>query len=207
MGIVPAPGVNSSRRLAVAGALGVARDLGWVRFRLPENRRQIPRDVFGSGVVAGTARFGFELGTGVRTYMSASAPYLLAILVVLLGNAAWLIVVPMALGFGIGRSVGPAFHASGWSSDWRGLMKRIAAELPQLVRLRLRYCSRCIRGAHGRQLALSPWPPNPRCSRTIGSGPGWSVEQAAWRLGVSIRDYREIEAGARSRTGLAPGRL
>jgi predicted transcriptional regulator len=27
---------------------------------------------------------------------------------------------------------------------------------------------------------------------------GWSVGQAAWRLGVSIREYREIEASARS---------
>jgi transcriptional regulator with XRE-family HTH domain len=27
---------------------------------------------------------------------------------------------------------------------------------------------------------------------------GWSVEQAAWRLGVSVREYRELEAGARS---------
>jgi Helix-turn-helix domain len=24
---------------------------------------------------------------------------------------------------------------------------------------------------------------------------GWSVEQAAWRLGVSIREFRELEAG------------
>jgi len=27
---------------------------------------------------------------------------------------------------------------------------------------------------------------------------GWSVSQAAWRLGVSVREYREIEAGVRS---------
>jgi transcriptional regulator with XRE-family HTH domain len=27
---------------------------------------------------------------------------------------------------------------------------------------------------------------------------GWSVREAAWRLGVSIREYRELEAGARS---------
>ena len=27
---------------------------------------------------------------------------------------------------------------------------------------------------------------------------GWSVGQAAWRLGVSVQAYREIEAGARS---------
>lgn len=27
---------------------------------------------------------------------------------------------------------------------------------------------------------------------------GWAVGQAAWRLGVSIREYRELEAGTRS---------
>jgi predicted transcriptional regulator len=27
---------------------------------------------------------------------------------------------------------------------------------------------------------------------------GWSVGQAAWRLGVSPAEYRELEAGARS---------
>jgi predicted transcriptional regulator len=26
---------------------------------------------------------------------------------------------------------------------------------------------------------------------------GWSVGQAAWRLGVSVREYRELEAGER----------
>jgi transcriptional regulator with XRE-family HTH domain len=29
---------------------------------------------------------------------------------------------------------------------------------------------------------------------------GWSVGQAAWELGVSVREYRELEAGARSPT-------
>ena len=27
---------------------------------------------------------------------------------------------------------------------------------------------------------------------------GWSVGQVAWRLGVSVREYRELEAGGRS---------
>ncbi len=27
---------------------------------------------------------------------------------------------------------------------------------------------------------------------------GWSVGQAAWRLGMSVREYRELEAGERS---------
>ena len=26
---------------------------------------------------------------------------------------------------------------------------------------------------------------------------GWSVGEAAWRLGVTVREYREIEAGER----------
>jgi transcriptional regulator with XRE-family HTH domain len=26
---------------------------------------------------------------------------------------------------------------------------------------------------------------------------GWSIGQTAWRLGVSVREYREIEAGTR----------
>ena len=43
------------------------------------------------------------------------------------------------------------------------------------------------------------WRCCPRCSRRIGSG-GWSVGQAAWRLGVSLREYRELNAGARSLT-------
>ena len=27
---------------------------------------------------------------------------------------------------------------------------------------------------------------------------GWSVARAAWELGVSIREYRDLEAGARA---------
>jgi predicted transcriptional regulator len=29
---------------------------------------------------------------------------------------------------------------------------------------------------------------------------GWSVGQAAWRLSVTVREYRELEAGERSPT-------
>ena len=38
----------------------------------------------------------------------------------------------------------------------------------------------------------------PASSITIGSRAGWSVARAAWELGVSIREYRELEAGERS---------
>jgi hypothetical protein len=37
---------------------------------------------------------------------------------------------------------------------------------------------------------------------------GWSVDQAAWRLGVTVREYRELETGAcrrASRRGTGSG--
>jgi hypothetical protein len=30
---------------------------------------------------------------------------------------------------------------------------------------------------------------------------GWSISQTAWRLGVSVREYREIEAGSGADVG------
>ena len=64
--------------LAVA-VLGVAREAGWVRIPLPQNARQIPQEVLKYRIRRGALRFGFELGTGVRTYVSASAPYVVAL--------------------------------------------------------------------------------------------------------------------------------
>lgn len=103
---------------AVAVALlGVLRDAGVLPLPLPQNSRQIPRDVLSRGP-AGAARFGLELGTGVRTYLSASTPYVLA--------AALLLVAPGPLaaalagaGFGLGRAATPlARHASGAAAGW-----------------------------------------------------------------------------------------
>jgi hypothetical protein len=74
------------------------------KIRLPENRRQIPAQVFGMGLVHGAYRFGFELGTGLRTYVPSPAPYLL-LLVVLLGRPAFGDTLLIALGWGVGRSI------------------------------------------------------------------------------------------------------
>lgn len=91
--------------LAVA-VLAVLRDLGVLPVRLPQNSRQVPQDVLRSGLVRGALQFGFELGTGVRTYVSASAPYLLAVAVLLAGQrpAAALLA---GIGFGAGRAATP----------------------------------------------------------------------------------------------------
>ena len=71
---------------------------------LPETRRQIPAEIFGGSLVHGAYRFGFELGTGVRTYVPSSAPYIL-LLVVLLARPTLATAILIGLGFGLGRAV------------------------------------------------------------------------------------------------------
>lgn len=71
---------------------------------LPEARRQIPAVVFGGNLTRGAYRFGFELATGVRTYLPAAAPYVLA-LVILLARPTLLQAVLIGLGFGLGRAL------------------------------------------------------------------------------------------------------
>ena len=84
------------------------------RIVLPESRHQIPTDVFHGSLVSGAFRFGFELGTGVRTYAAASAPYIL-LLVVLVGwlPLGWALL--LSAGFGVGRALPLIIHMA--SSD------------------------------------------------------------------------------------------
>jgi hypothetical protein len=79
----------------------------WIK--LPEARRQIPTDVFAGSLMRGAFRFGFELGTGVRTYAPASAPYVL-LLVLLLGWLPLGSAVLLGLGFGLARAIPLMIH-------------------------------------------------------------------------------------------------
>lgn len=74
------------------------------RLPLPETRRQIPVEVFHRGWIRGAYRFGFEMGTGVRTYVPTVAPYVL-LLALLLGRFGLGAAILIAIGFGIGRTV------------------------------------------------------------------------------------------------------
>lgn len=74
------------------------------RMSLPENRRQIPAEILEGGRPRGAMRFGFELGTGARTYVPSPAPYL-ALLLVLFGQLTLGTALVIALGFGIGRAL------------------------------------------------------------------------------------------------------
>ncbi|MPZ65861.1 MAG: hypothetical protein GEU83_10220 [Pseudonocardiaceae bacterium] len=95
-------------RLALLGAGGGllwAAKHGLLRgvLRLPEARRQIPAEVFGANLVRGAYGFGFELATGVRTYVPSAAPYVL-LLTVLLIRPPLGIALLMGAGFGAARA-------------------------------------------------------------------------------------------------------
>lgn len=99
----------------VLGAVGLAvlvvlagQTAGVWHVPLPQNARQIPRTNFLRPASTAAFWFGFELGTGVRTYLTTAAPYALAVTVLvaspegMAAGAAWAAIA--AVSFGIGRS-------------------------------------------------------------------------------------------------------
>lgn len=95
--------------LAVVAFLAL-RAAGLISLRLPQNSRQIPREVFLARPARAAFRFSLELGTSVRTYVTTEAPYALAMLLLLAlpaGNLSGAIIRALlaALGFGIGRAL------------------------------------------------------------------------------------------------------
>lgn len=116
--ITPLPaGVRQGLIVAVA-LLAALRDAGRLPLRLPQNARQIPQDVLRRHLARGAMQFGFELGTGVRTYVSASAPYAIAVAVLLSGGS-YGPALAAGLGFGAGRALTPALRRlSGDGERW-----------------------------------------------------------------------------------------
>jgi hypothetical protein len=108
--------VRAGAILAVA-VLGVAREAGWVRIPLPQNARQIPQEVLQHRVRRGALQFGFELGTGVRTFVSASAPYVVA-LGLLLSHQGPVTTILAGTGFGAGRAVTAAVRYASRYDEW-----------------------------------------------------------------------------------------
>lgn len=99
--------------LAVA-LTGLLRETGVIRLPLPQNARQIPQDVLMRRLRLGSLQFGFELGTGVRTYVSASAPYVLAAGLLLSHRPAAATMVA-GTAFGAGRALTAALAM--WARD------------------------------------------------------------------------------------------
>lgn len=113
----PLPASWRYAAIVAVALLGVLREVELVTIPLPQNARQVPQEVLRRSA-RGALRFGFELGTGVRTYVSATAPYVLA-LAVLLGGQRLQVAVLAGVGFGAGRAATPLIRrASGAAEDW-----------------------------------------------------------------------------------------
>ncbi|RBM19460.1 hypothetical protein [Streptomyces sp. PT12] len=117
--VTPVPEVVRAPAAIGVALLGVARDAGLIALPLPQNARQVPQDVLQRDLVRGALQFGFELGTGVRTYVSASLPYAAAAAVLLAGDAGAALLT--GVGFALGRAATPALRlASGTGEEWDG---------------------------------------------------------------------------------------
>lgn len=122
-------------RLAVFAPLVAAvllREAGLLRLPVPENKRLVPEAVQHRGRVVGPIQFGFEMGTGMRTYSPSALPHL-----VLLGV---LLVIPFTgalaagAGFALARLVMPAVSIGygadgGWEDQWRRYRRLLAVAI------------------------------------------------------------------------------
>ncbi|WP_242886561.1 hypothetical protein [Actinomadura litoris] len=103
----PLPPPARTPAILAAAAAGAARELGVLPLPLPQNARQIPQEVLRAHRWRGVLQFGFELGTGVRTYVPSSAPYILT-LALLLARAPLPAAVLTGAAFGAGRALSAA---------------------------------------------------------------------------------------------------
>ncbi|MDP4506848.1 hypothetical protein [Nonomuraea turcica] len=118
--------------LAVFALAVSAREFGVLRFWLPENKRLVPEHVTRHGPFFGPLQFGFEMGTGMRTYVPSGLPHLLALCVVLLASP-WA-ALGAGLGFAAGRSLMTLANLRydgehGWDLKWLSGEKVIKAIL------------------------------------------------------------------------------
>jgi hypothetical protein len=115
--------------LIVIAGVGVLREANLLRIPLPQNARQIPQDVLQTRLRLGAMRFGFELGTGVRTYVSSSAPYVVALGLVVshlhVGTA-----VAIGVAFGAGRALSAALQYWSRHPSWNAFA---ATRLPWIT--------------------------------------------------------------------------
>jgi hypothetical protein len=116
--------------LLVAVALVALADdmlgLGW---RWPQNARQVPQAIRHREPRLAMLQFGFELGTGLRTFVTSRAPYVV-VGVLLLGGLSIVEALALGAGFGAGRALMPltrAWHQA--TSDWDHRLERASRSL------------------------------------------------------------------------------
>lgn len=110
--------------LVVVALAALADDLFGLRWTWPQNPRQVPQAIRHRAPRAAMLQFGFELGTGLRTFVTAKAPYVLAG-VVLLGGLPIVQALALGAGFGAGRALMPltrTWHRA--TGDWDRRLER-----------------------------------------------------------------------------------
>ena len=135
--LVPAP-VRARRCSALPALAVLARELGLWRFAVPENARLVPEDVQ-HRAQWGALQFGFEMGTGMRTYSPSALPHLVLAAVVLVVP---LPVAPLvAAGFAAGRFAMPVL-SNAWSDDgaWTAVWAAAEPVVRPLLACTLRRC-------------------------------------------------------------------
>ncbi|HET9257050.1 MAG TPA: hypothetical protein VFO16_17885 [Pseudonocardiaceae bacterium] len=109
--------------IAAVAVFVLAGECGLHRVRLPHRRAQVPSTVIAAGGQAGALRFGFEMGSGVRTHMPSNLPYLPLMVVLLVST--WPTALVAGLGFGLGRAaMALGRHYSGDGGWWDGQWQR-----------------------------------------------------------------------------------
>lgn len=124
----PIRGLLTLPLLAVAVAVTVAHLCGW-KVGLPSAKRIVPSEIIGRGHIVGALQFGFEMGTGARTFMPTFLPYITVVLVLTQSSAVQAALA--GVGFGLGRAAmvaGRFFH--GAPEQWDHELARLLRLLP-----------------------------------------------------------------------------
>ena len=118
--------------IMTATALLILRELGVLRFWLPQNKRLVPEYVDRHGPFFGPLQFGFEMGTSVRTYTPSALPHAAALTVAFIAGP-WAAIC-CGIGFGLGRSamtLGNLYYSNDnrWDVAWLDHERLIRAYL------------------------------------------------------------------------------
>jgi hypothetical protein len=112
--------------LMVLVLAALATDALGLRWPWPQNARQVPQTVRRRAPAVAMLQFGFELGSGLRTFITSRAPYVVGG-VLLLGGLSLPTALALGAGFGAGRALMPLMRA--WHphpSDWDHRLERMS---------------------------------------------------------------------------------
>lgn len=101
------PGVLVASLIGATALVVLLHDAGIRRFPFPQNARQVRQTVVQMQPASGALMFGFELGTGVRTYVTGAAPYIAVVAALAADGHEPLPGILLGVGFGLGRGLVP----------------------------------------------------------------------------------------------------